>query len=614
MIRGYPRYPSLFPGDALTLHVSTDSPRFRVEFFRQGATLTRMTNVSSEALEGSFLPDGPPDVDWGWTGYEFVIPPDWPTGVYVAMLIEISDGGVEASPDTTTTFATDAKALFVVRHLGPVPMAAFLYKISWATFVAYNATMYGSLYSEAVWSRDSSPPGFKVTWRRPGCGTGGRVMPGDPPDYYDPSSRRQTFEHWDAPLVRWLEQEGYSVHYCTDWDLHREADLLAPYSLLLSVGHDEYWSQAMRDAIATHIGRGGNVAFFSGNTAYYRIHFSDGDTAITCAKVVPPTKEPDRWTRDSWPEIDPECRVTAVSTVFGGGWWDGKRETQGYRVQHADHWIYDGTGLRDDDTFGDDETFPLIGYEVDGAAYRRVRGRAVATSELGTPSNFVILGIAELRDGWVVSRPGAAATMGLYVSSQGGIVFQGATTDWPIVVPRNRHVGRITRNVIERLRLPAVRLIGPLPLKGGRMTAAAGETVKVHVDLARFTRSEPKLEWTVAGAEIASQSGAWIAIKLPIEPDFVTVSLLARNGEVPAGFGTLTLRPMTQQEAARAAILVSMREMAMTDEPSNPMVVPTRDPVELVDLVIPVRIPWIEERANRLKGYTSEDRKKQEED
>ena len=438
-------------------------------------------------------------------------------------------------------------------------------------------------------------------------------MPGDPPDYYDPSSRRQTFEHWDAPLVRWLEQEGYQVHYCTDWDLHREADLLAPYSLLLSVGHDEYWSQAMRDAIATHISRGGNVAFFTGNTANYRIHFTDGDTAITCAKVVPPTKDPDRWTRDSWPEIDPECRVTGVSFVFGGGWWDGRRDTQGYRVQHADHWIYDGTDLRDNDTFGDDETFPLIGYEVDGAAYRRVRGRAVVTGELGTPSNFVILGIAELRDGWVVSRPGAAATMGLYVSPQGGIVFQGATTDWPILVPRNRHVAKITRNVIERLRLPAVRLIGPLPLKGGRMTATAGETVKVHVDLARFAHSTPQLKWTVVGAEITSQSGAWIEIKVPTEPDFVTVSLLMQNDDALVGFGTLTFRPMTRQESSRAAILVSMREMAMTDEPSNPLVVPTRDPIELVDLVIPVRIPWIEERANRLTGYTSEDRIKQEE-
>jgi hypothetical protein len=419
MIRGYPRYPSLFPGDTLTLHISTDHPRFRIEFFRQSAALTRMADLSGEALQGSFLPDGPSDVDWGWTGYDFAIPTDWPTGVYVAMLIEISDSGVESRPDTTTTFATEAKALFVLRHRGPVPVATLLYKISWATFVAYNATMYGSLYSEAVWSRDSSPPGFKVTWRRPGCGTGGRVMPGDPPDYYDTSSRRQTFEHWDAPFVRWLEREGYSVHYCTDWDLHRDTGLLAPYSLLLSVGHDEYWSQAMRDAVATHISRGGNVAFFTGNTAYYRIHFADGDTAITCAKVIPPTKEPNRWTRDSWPEIDPECRVTGVSTVFGAGWGHSRISRTARRPLGLC-----GVGLRDDDTFGDDETFPLIGYEVDGAAYRRVHGRAVATGELGTPSNFVILGIAELCDGWFVSRPGAAATMGLYVSPQGGSFFR----------------------------------------------------------------------------------------------------------------------------------------------------------------------------------------------
>ena len=234
-----------------------------------------------------------------------------------------------------------------------------------------------------------------------------------------------------------------------------------------------------------------------------------------------------------------------------------------------------------------------------------MRGRAVATGELGTPSNFVILGIAELRDGWFVSRQGAAATMGIYVSPRGGIVFQGATTDWPILVPRNNEVGRITRNIIERLKLPSVRLIGPLPLKGGRMMAAADETVKVHVDLSRFSRFEPKLEWTVAGAEVTCQSSSWIEIKLPIEPDFTTVSLLVRKGDEPAGFGTLTFRPMTQQEARRAAILVSMREMVMTDEPSNPMVVPTRDPLELVDLVIPVRGPWIEERAKRLKTDTA---------
>ncbi len=64
--------------------------------------------------------------------------------------------------------------------------------------------------------------------------------------------------------------------------------------------------------------------------------------------------------------IDPENRLTGVSHRNGGGQWWGKREAIGYTVQHADHWIFEGTGLRDGDTFGADQA--LIGYECDGAA------------------------------------------------------------------------------------------------------------------------------------------------------------------------------------------------------------------------------------------------------
>ena len=97
----------------------------------------------------------------------------------------------------------------------------------------------------------------------------------------------QTFEHWDAPFVRWLEGNGYAPHYCTDWDVHRDPDLIRPYALLLSVGHDEYWSQSVRMAVSGHVRRGGNVAYLTGNTCFWRIHYTDEDTAITCAKVVP---------------------------------------------------------------------------------------------------------------------------------------------------------------------------------------------------------------------------------------------------------------------------------------------------------------------------------------
>ena len=74
--------------------------------------------------------------------------------MYVAMLIEIAaDGTARLARTLTPASRTAAKALFVLRHRGAVPPGTVLYKISWATFVAYNGTGYGSLYAEAVWSR-----------------------------------------------------------------------------------------------------------------------------------------------------------------------------------------------------------------------------------------------------------------------------------------------------------------------------------------------------------------------------------------------------------------------------------------------------------------------------
>lgn len=36
MIRGYPRHASIWPGERLQLHVSTDRPRFRAALYRWG--------------------------------------------------------------------------------------------------------------------------------------------------------------------------------------------------------------------------------------------------------------------------------------------------------------------------------------------------------------------------------------------------------------------------------------------------------------------------------------------------------------------------------------------------------------------------------------------------
>jgi hypothetical protein len=613
MIQGYPRQPSVRPGGTLTLHVSTDQPHFRVDVYRQGATLAPMGRLGPERLPGHAVPPGPPDRDWGWPGYVLPIPSGWRSGVYIAMLTEVDAAGRPHPPDVSTPDGTDAKALFVVRSPAPGTTSSILFKLAWATYHAYNGTGYGSLYAEAVWATRDGRPGFTVTTRRPGGGTGGTVMSGDPPDYYDPRSRRQTFTHWEAPFVQWLEANGYPVDYATDWDLQVDPDLLAPYALMLSVGHDEYWSEAMRGRIEAFIRRGGNVAFFSGNICGYRIHFVDDDTAFSCAKVRPSGKDRGTWEVDHWADVRPENGVTGTGFRQAGGWWDGRRDTVGYTVQHAAHWVYQGTGLRDGDVFGADPAFPLVGYEADGATFTRKDGLAVVTGEQDTPLTFFILGIAELGEGWVRSSPHAAATMGLYTSDRGGIVFNGATTDWPCLVGRNDHVARITRNVLDRLRLRAVPVIGPLPTRHGRMLAVAGEPASFHVDtagLAGGSEEDRRYVWQVLadGAAPASPRGSaggglTFEARMPPRPGPVTVTVTVVERDRPVAFGTLTFVSVSPEAALKAEVTALLREMVMPGEPSNPLVHPTAEPASrtwMLQSTEGVRLPWLEARAARL--------------
>jgi hypothetical protein len=275
---------------------------------------------------------------------------------------------------------------------------------------------------------------------RPGGGAGAWPYDTENFDPFD-TTPRQTFVHWDAPFIKWLEHEGYPLDYCTDVDLHRDGEaLLAPHRLLVSAGHDEYWSDAMRDAVESYIAANGNVAFFSGNTAWWRVVFHNDHLFSR---------------REHWYETGrPENTMTGVSFRNGGERdRDDHPQSVGYRVQHADHWVYGGTGLRDGDVFGGKAAY-IVGYECDGAHFNRAdleAGRSVQPSGVdGTPSDFTILGIGDARpSGWGMGN--AAATMGVF--TPGGTVFNAATTDWVRVLAGGSDPGveRITRNVLDRL-------------------------------------------------------------------------------------------------------------------------------------------------------------------
>ncbi|MEU0986813.1 N,N-dimethylformamidase beta subunit family domain-containing protein [Streptomyces sp. NPDC005953] len=471
-------------GDFLALHVSTDAPIYRVRFYRLGQELEMVRE--SVWQPGSLHsapphPQGPPAgacpaTDWGWPATEFSIPPDWRTGIYLVQFIEGGPGSEDSAPllDGSTIEGFE-REFFIVRPRRPGEHSRILYKKSTFTRHAYNKSdrrdleRTASLYENPVYldGSDGGPRGHKISLHRPG----GVI----------------DLAYWDAPFIAWLERSGYPVEYCTDLDLHENPELLSAYDLLLSVGHDEYWSQAMRLQVEEFINARGNVAFFSANTCWWRIHPVDqnsafiSDTDHQVGEEYPHLPATDQW----WPPIPngvglPENSLTGVSFRNGGMWatsdgtWPGDRPRAGYSVQHADHWVYEGTGLRDGSTDGVQDHLgagtPLIGYECDGTAFTYdAEGIAWADGSDGTPDSFLILGIHLLNPThddfhhpklghWncVAREPAVtsprAATMGVYTA--GGTVFTAGTTDWPVVCGRETDaaVVRVTRNVLDRLR------------------------------------------------------------------------------------------------------------------------------------------------------------------
>lgn len=576
MIHGYPNRPSVLPGGSLTLHVSTDAPRFRVDVYRQGQYLLPVACLGWRP--GAAFAPGRPDQDWGWPGYAFDIPADWPSGAYVAALVEDSrEAGERVGADDRVSRRADAdqpgpgslppplagadarsaRVLFVVRSAAPGRSTPILYKLSWATYHAYNASGGGSVYVTPATIPHTAMS--RVTTRRPGGGTGGDLSFPEAVDVYDPSTPREGFAHWDVPFIAWLDSQGLAVEYCTDLDLHRDPALLAPYSLLLSTGHDEYWSEPMRDSVERFVREGGNVAFFSGNTCWWRIHFQDDDTAFACAH--PPTTRPDG---DEWWRVRPENGLTGVSYRNAGGWWSGEREAVGYTVQHADHWIFARTGLRDGDELGRPQR--LVGYECDGALFERPHpGLAVPTGTDGTPPDFAILGMAPLGPGWQ-DRPlgnNAAATMGLY--SDRGTVFTCATTDWARVLHAGEpSVEQITRNVLARLSARGVRIAGPFPAPYSTTVAAEHATVQFQVDPSELPADqELRYHWAVSRGEAGPGDGPTFRATLPAGPSLVTVIVTVTSGgsDRPVAFGTRTIRLLTRREAAQLELQAHLRDL-----------------------------------------------------
>jgi hypothetical protein len=494
---------SAYPGDTITLHASAAKNPCTLEIARVGAgrhvVLQQTITVGDHAIPDHADRDG---CNWP-AAAEIVIGADWRSGYYDIVL---------------TDAAGEAAHHFVcVKPARDKPRAKAAFVLATNTYHAYNyfgganaycdvaglmsrrkkltEAMDGGIgvlstqrpFAPAIVAAPDNVPRL-VTSRKRGFREKPFVerMPGASP--YDRSAG--FLNKWEHAFVRWAETENLALDYFTDFDLDTEPNLLDPYTMLVVVGHSEYWSARQRDQVEAFVDRGGRFAIFSGNTAFWKVRFENSGKTFICHKwrgfendpraKTEPQAATHLWSHQAFAR--PEAGITGLTFLFGGYHRLGgcvARGAAGYTVYNERHWALEGSDLYYGDVVGAE--IPFLGYENDGCRFTFDRdGRPRAVPELGVPNNLEIIALAptafgeDLSSGYpmlippenlpiiareVFGEEGAAAedrilrghaVMASFFRGK-GCVFNGGTTEWAHgLAARDPFIEQITRNVLRR--------------------------------------------------------------------------------------------------------------------------------------------------------------------
>ncbi|WP_433435261.1 DUF4082 domain-containing protein [Nonomuraea sp. CA-141351] len=242
-ISGFPTQASVNKGETVHFKVSTAATDYRIEIFRLGYYSGLGARQMATVQPSVPLPQSQPDclndtttglIDCGnWAeSASWPVPTTAVSGVYIANLIR--EDGVSGM----------SQMIFVIRD--DARNSQLLIQASDSTWQAYNRYGGNSLYRGSPDNR-----AYKVSFNRP----------------YDTRSR---FFNDEYPMVRWIEANAYDVSYFSTVDTSSKPGQLLNHEVYMSSGHDEYWSDDMRDNVQAARDGGVNLTFFSGNEVFWK--------------------------------------------------------------------------------------------------------------------------------------------------------------------------------------------------------------------------------------------------------------------------------------------------------------------------------------------------------
>jgi N,N-dimethylformamidase len=240
-------------------------------------------------------------------------------------------------------------------------------------------------------------------------------------------------------LLGWLEREGFPYDLYADAQLHDGSLDLDAYRVLILSVHPEYWTRQMYLAVKRWVfQRGGRLMYLAGNGLNCEVALA-GDGSMRCLSHVNSLHgELGGHSEDGGIEYESRMHRTLESEANLLGvvcTAAGLMTAAPFRVVDASHWIFEGTGLRNGDLFGE----KTLHERVPGGASGHETDKRSASS----PANTVLLAKG-------VNPDGGGAEVVCHEPPGGGAVFSVGSITWvPALFPDER-VSRITRNVLTR--------------------------------------------------------------------------------------------------------------------------------------------------------------------
>ncbi len=444
-IEGFASATSINQGETIDLYINTNASTFDITIYRSGyygGTGGRQIKVINN-LPGTVQPAAYNDPNIGlvscsnWSSsYRLETDSGWVSGIYIAKLLRHDTGG-------------ENHIYFVVRD--DARGADILYQQSITTYHAYNSYGGKSLYnfnSSHCMTIAEEERAVKVGVKRPYTNL-------SDPLFYN------RYLNVEYPLVSWLEAQGYDLSYSTSLDTHHSGaagaeNRLLKHRVFISAGHDEYWSQEMRNAVTAARDAGVHLCFLGSNTCYWRIRFEadpvthEPDAVIVCYKTTQSgPSDPSGHATSTW--RDP-AGANAPENALVGVQYIGDHDSSFFplRVTAAtsQHPLYRNTGLEHLPA----DSYVDIGQKLIGWEWDAVVDNGHTPLELEVVAASPTFGDLLTDAGHIYDLRQTIVQAARYTAKSGAQVFASATNHWPwglAIVEPDRRIQQITYNILS---------------------------------------------------------------------------------------------------------------------------------------------------------------------